>query len=139
MRGKRKTGLDFFAQPYDRDADGDINEMKLVEDAHLPIKQCSGVRDLTEGVSKEYDANAPQDGGTPPPAGGVSKEERNVKRSGAVLATSKNRSRNSPPTQRSKPSVPEDSGEATMEYDGEPSPEDSVAADPLAVLGLDDL
>ena len=137
MRGKRKTGLDFFAQPYDRDADGDINEMKLVEDAHLPVKQCAGVRELSDGISKDYDANADVDGSASPQAGGPSREDRRNKRNAAVLAGGKSRSRNEPPAPRNRTHIPEEAGEATMEYETDP---DIVETDSqLGELSLDDL
>ena len=59
-RGKRKGNakvLEFFAQPFDIDANGNINEMRLIEDAHLPASACQGVRDLNDAFSRDYDAN----------------------------------------------------------------------------------
>jgi hypothetical protein len=59
MRGKRKGGTEFCAQPFELDADGDTNEMRLAEDAHLPIAQIRGMKDLGDGLAAAYDPNAP--------------------------------------------------------------------------------
>jgi hypothetical protein len=78
-RKKRKNNVEFFAQPFELDENGDINEMKLVEDAHLPRKKCRGVLELGDGLSKDYDANNDKD------KSGLTKEERMAKRSENVL------------------------------------------------------
>ena len=109
MRGKRVSSLDFFAQPFEMDEHGDTNEMRLCEDAHLPEKQCRGLREIGDGIAKEYDANAQP--------GGTSREERRVDRSAAVLG-------GAGPTPRKRGSakavprpIQADSGAATMEHD----------------------
>lgn len=58
MRGKRVSTLDFFAQPFDLDANGDVNEMKLVEDAHLPKSKWAGMREIGDGIQQMYDPQA---------------------------------------------------------------------------------
>ena len=113
MRGRRKGSLDFFAQPFARDADGDINEMKVEEDAHLPANQCRGVRDLVDGIAREYDANAANasESGSPDnPTGGLSSEEKKAQRSGSVLSR---RPLGSAPSPRN--TIPENSGDAQVE------------------------
>ena len=61
-RGKcrgRPTTRDYFAHPFDRNAgDQNVNTMRLVEDAYLPVRQCASVMDLGDGVVRDYDANA---------------------------------------------------------------------------------
>jgi hypothetical protein len=124
MRGKRKAGLDFFGQPFDRDANGDINEMKLYEDAHLPPKLCRGMRELSDAVSKEYDANAARgDADEGAPTGGTTRDDRRADRSAAALQgtsgpgrTGARGGRNAPPTRRGGPAaIPEVAGDATMQ------------------------
>jgi hypothetical protein len=134
MRGKRKNGLDFFAQPFARDADGDINEMKVEEDAHLPIKQCRGMRDMTEGIGRDYDANAQganddEEDDAQIPAGGYSREEKSRSRSGALLGGNTGK-RHNPPVRRN---IPEDSGAATLEHEALPMDDNTLQ------IGLNDL
>ena len=85
FRGKRKSGLDFFAHPFDRDEEGEINEMRLVEDAHLPEKHARSLKELGDGLSREYDANAEPDenGGRHRPQ--TSRTERRGAQSAALL------------------------------------------------------
>jgi replicative DNA helicase len=58
QRGKRKGTFEtFFAQPFELDNSGEVNEMCLVEDAHLPEAQCRALLDIGDGIQSEYDAN----------------------------------------------------------------------------------
>jgi hypothetical protein len=110
MRGKRKAGVSYFAQPFDVDAMGDPNEMSLARDAHLHIRECRGVKDLGDGMSQEYSANedAQED-----QAGGRSREDRRADR--AEVITSRAGSgppRRSGPIRRSRSAAPAGDGGA---------------------------
>jgi hypothetical protein len=87
MRGKRKSKLDFFAQPFDLDENGDINEMKLCEDMHLPDKQCKGSKELGDGLSKEYDPNENKNSKMDQAAGILKQAPLPAKNKGAVVKT----------------------------------------------------
>lgn len=121
MRGKRPSNLDFFAQPFDLDENGDTNEMRLAEDFDFPGTKCLGVKELGDGLAREFNPNAD--------AGGQSREERSVARSGAVLNGGR-RGNKAPPTRRERPPVGEDSGAARVEY------EEDGGIDPVDSLGL---
>ena len=128
MRGKRVSNLDFFAQPFDVDDNGDINEMRLVEDAHLGQRECRGVLNLGDGIARDYDANAPRPG---------TSDERRTSRSAAVLTggnggggrgkgSSGPTRRNSGKATANPPPVREDSGVAVLEHEGGPSYDPSM-------------
>ena len=80
MRGKSKGGTEFFAQPYELDENGNTNEMKLTEDAHLTPQECKGLKDVGDGLQQMYDPNGDA-------AGGSSAEERRADREAAVLSS----------------------------------------------------
>ena len=115
FRGKRKSNLDFFAQPFDVDENGDVNEMKLVEDAHLPAKHCRGVRELGDGIQQEYDA------------GRSTREERSAARSASLVngggistdgapPKAGRRPQTAQPVRRGQPRhIPEEAGDAVLE------------------------
>ena len=116
MRGKRTSSLDFFAQPFDVDENGDTNEMRLQEDALLPGKQCYGNKNLADGLARDFDPNADQ--------GGQTAEERSMGRSADVLKAPAKKpatggKKHSAPLKKAaaKPRnpIPEDAGEATIE------------------------
>ena len=143
MRGKRPSDLDYFAQPYAVDEHGDINEMRLAEDALLPGKKTFGTRELMDGVAKTYDANAgngnhiasrsDDHGGEEAgdaPLGGTNKQSRSMSRSGGVLKKGGPTKRSAPPPK--KAAVPEDAGAAQIEHVPDPG-------DPVESLGLQGL
>lgn len=107
MRGKRKAGVAYFAQPYDLDEDGDVNEMKLVEDAHLPEKQCRGLKDIGDGLQKMYDPNADS----------TSAEERRMERAANVVEGGGRGGRRTPAGPVRRRIIPENAGAATIEYE----------------------
>ena len=128
MRGKRVSNLDFFAQPFDVDDNGDTNEMRLVEDAHLGQRECRGVLNLGDGIARDYDANAPRQS---------TSDERRTSRSGAVLSGGNGGGRggksSSGPTRRNSgkasanpPPVREDSGAAVLEHERGPAYDPSM-------------
>lgn len=120
MRGKRKASLDYFAQPFALDDDGDVNEMKLCEDSHLPQKQWRGLKDMSDGLTKMYDANA--DDGAPM----QSSEERRQSRTAGLVGgkggrggSSGGKRNNAPPQRRDNPpprNYPSEAGPAKVEY-----------------------
>lgn len=131
MRGKRASNLTFLAQPFDVDEHGDTNEMRLQEDALLPARQYYGVKELGDGVAKEYDANSDAQGHDP----GTSREERSTARSGAVLNSPPRKGgRNSAPKKRAAAPIPEDAGAATVEE--EPDGISSLGIEGLEVPAL---
>ena len=131
MRGKRASNLSFLAQPFDVDEHGDTNEMRLQEDALLPARQYYGVKELGDGVAKEYDANSDAQGHDP----GTSREERSTARSGAVLNSPPRKGgRNSAPKKRAAAPIPEDAGAATVEE--EPDGISSLGIEGLEVPAL---
>jgi hypothetical protein len=92
MRGRSLGGPDFFAQPFDQDADGNINEMRLAEDAHLPKRGWRGRTDLSEGIAAEYDAN----GGGPGPNSQERRTARTASRLGGDAAAQPRRAPSGP-------------------------------------------
>jgi replicative DNA helicase len=118
FRGRTKGGPDFFAQPFDLDDDGNTNEMKLVEDAHLPIRECAGLKDVGDGVQQMYDANGDS------PAGGTSSEERRANRDAKALSSaSAQPKRKSKGKEGPKRVVPEVAGSASQEYEPDAIPD----------------
>lgn len=110
MRGKRPEGSDFFAQPYEIGPDGVLNEMRLVEDAHLSQRECAGTYDIANGIAREYVANGGADAASP-----AGREERRAARSGAALS-----GRSGPAKRRGIASpVPEDAGAARISHEEE--------------------
>jgi len=104
-RGKSPPGPSFFAQPFDLDEEGNVNGMKFVEDSHLPVRRCAGLKDVGDGLAQMYDPNAA--------AGGTSPEERRASRDAAALAGQPRRrssGRDGP-----KRVVPENAGTATLD------------------------
>jgi hypothetical protein len=147
MRGKRPSDLDFFAQPYAVDEHGDVNEMRLAEDALLPGRKTFGTRELMDGVAKIYDANSgngnhiasrsddhggeeaePAAGSAP--LGGSSKQTRSMNRSGGVLKKGGPTKRSTPPPKKAE------GGTATAEQVPDPHEQQS---DPVESLGLEGL
>jgi len=57
MRGKKGSSIEHFAQPFARNEDGTVNEMRLQEDANLPKGQWAGKPDLRNGIVSAYDPN----------------------------------------------------------------------------------
>ena len=80
MRGKRTVGLDFMNQPFDRDDNGDINEMRLCEDADGPKSKWKGVKAIVDSLPRDYNADNP---GTPPPQQ-TDRSDRRQSRSGSL-------------------------------------------------------
>jgi hypothetical protein len=125
MRGKRPSNMDFFAQPFSKNDNGDVNEMRLVEDELLT--KVYGTVNVGDRMAQEYDANAGATG-TPPATRGTS-------RSAKVLQGGSKRG-DTGPKKRNPPPIKEDSGYAYAEHipDGdEPVP---TGIEGLGLAGL---
>ena len=107
MRGRRPSNVEFCAQPFDVDENGDVNEMRLSEDAHLPKKEWRGRKELIDAVSKDYDADAP--GGACGHADQPTREERKTSRSAAVLSPRRRG--------KAKVAIPENAGDAVLVHE----------------------
>ena len=56
-RGKKSEMNPFFGQPFMRNSDGTINEMRLLEDVNLPGDEAYGTRDIDKTIAESYDPN----------------------------------------------------------------------------------
>ena len=127
MRGKRPSGMDFFAQPFAKNANGDVNEMRLVEDELLA--KCYGTVNVGDNMAREYDANAD--------AGGTSRETRGASRSAKVLnGNGGGRRGDTGPKKRNPAPVKEDSGHAYVEHVPDGSEPVPTGIESLGLSGL---
>ena len=86
FRGRRISQLDFINQPFDRDSNGDINEMRLCEDAHFPNRRdWFGTKNISDTIAKEYDPDAAMTSINDENIHGQDRNERRQSRSGSLV------------------------------------------------------